>query len=75
MGTDNIPVYLKHVIDHAVDDGKMIPIILVFPTYNNTSESDSGNFSFLEKEGYAHDYAALCLCTYNGQCFFWNNGK
>lgn len=216
MGTDKSPMYLKHVIDHAVEDGKMIPMILVFPTYNNTDESDSGNFSlalkltdkfhnelvndllpaveskystfvkvttpeglkdsrdhrgfggfsmgsvntrctfrysldyfryfmpasgnyttggnymaqlvknqrytakdffiyaasgtddfaydsfksqimamgnvkdgtftfaksedkgnlaFLEKEGYTHDYTALCLYTYNGLCFFWNNGK
>ena len=42
-------MYLKHVIDHAVEDGKMIPMILVFPTYTNTDESDSGNFSLALK--------------------------
>lgn len=45
MGTDQNPTYFKNVIDHAIEDGKMQPMILVFPTYNNTSESDSGNYS------------------------------
>lgn len=35
----------KHVIDHAIEDGKIRPLILVFPTYNNTSEKDSGDYS------------------------------
>ena len=45
MGTDRNPTYFKNLIDHAIEDGKMQPIILVFPTYNNTSESDSGDYS------------------------------
>ena len=45
MGTDQNPTYFKNVIDHAIEDGKMQPMILVFPTYNNTSESDSGDYS------------------------------
>lgn len=45
MGTDRNPIYFKNVIDHAIEDGKMQPMILVFPTYNNTSESDSGDYS------------------------------
>lgn len=45
MGTDRNPTYFKNVIDHAIEDGKMQPMILVFPTYNNTSESDSGDYS------------------------------
>lgn len=45
MGTDRNPTYFKNVIDHAIEYGKMQPMILVFPTYNNTSESDSGDYS------------------------------
>lgn len=45
MGTDRNPTYFKNLIDHAIEDGKMQPMILVFPTYNNTSESDSGDYS------------------------------
>ena len=47
MGTDRNPTYFKNVIDHAIEDGKMQPMILVFPTYNNTSESDSGDYNDL----------------------------
>lgn len=42
MGTDSNPRSFKHVIDHAIEDGKMKPLIIVLPTYNNTSGSDSG---------------------------------
>ena len=45
MGTDRNPTYFKNVIDHAIEDGKMQPMILVFPTYNNTSENDSSDYS------------------------------
>lgn len=49
MGTDKNPTYFKNVIDHAIEDGKMVPMILVFPTYNNTSESDSGDYGLAIK--------------------------
>lgn len=45
MGTDINPRPFKNVMDHAIEDGKIKPLIIVFPTYNNTSESDSGNYS------------------------------
>lgn len=45
MGTDTSPRSFKNVIDHAIEDGKIKPLIIVLPTYNNTSESDSGNYS------------------------------
>lgn len=45
MGTDASPRSFKHVIDHAIEDGKIKPLIIVLPTYNNTSESDSGSYS------------------------------
>lgn len=45
MGTDTTPRSFKNVIDHAIEDGKIKPLIIVLPTYNNTSENDSGNYS------------------------------
>ena len=45
MGTDQNPSSFKNVVDHAIEDGKMQPMILVFPTYNNTSENDSSDYS------------------------------
>ena len=44
LGTDERPSVLKHVIDHAFADGKMQPMIIVCPTYNNTSSEDSGDY-------------------------------
>lgn len=44
LGTDERPSVLKHVIDHAIADGKMQPMIIVCPTYNNTSSEDSGDY-------------------------------
>lgn len=45
MGTDKSPQPFKYVIDHAIEDGKIQPLIIVLPTYNNTSSSDSGDYS------------------------------
>lgn len=45
MGTDKNPGPFKNVIDHAIEDGKIRPLLIVLPTYNNTSESDSGDYS------------------------------
>ncbi len=45
MGTDIRPRSFKHVVDHAIEDGKIKPLIIVLPTYNNTSEKDSGDYS------------------------------
>ena len=45
FGTADNPKYLKHAIDHAIENGIMIPMIIVCPTYNNTSPSDSGSYS------------------------------
>ena len=45
MGTDLNPTYFKNVVDHAIEDGKMVPMILVYMTYNNTSGSDGGDYS------------------------------
>ena len=49
MGTDEDPHTFKYVIDHAIQDGKIQPLIIVLPTYNNTSSSDSGDYSLALK--------------------------
>lgn len=45
MGTPESPHAFKHIMDHAIEDGKIQPLIIVLPTYNNTSHSDSGDYS------------------------------
>lgn len=47
LGTPKNPSSFKNIIDHAVATGKMRPLIIVCPTYNNTNENgrDSNNFS------------------------------
>ncbi|NBK79927.1 hypothetical protein D5272_15390 [bacterium D16-76] len=44
MGTPGSPHEFKHIVDHAIEDGKMQPILIVLPTYNNTSPQDSGDY-------------------------------
>lgn len=45
MGTDKESHSFKYVIDHGIEDGKIQPLIIVLPTYNNTSENDSGDYT------------------------------
>lgn len=45
MGTPDDPHDFKHIVDHAIEDGKIRPLIIVLPTYNNSSPSDSGSYS------------------------------
>lgn len=45
FGTPNNPSLFKNVVDNAIADGVMEPMIIVCPTYNNTSSSDSSDFS------------------------------
>lgn len=45
LGTPNGPGSFKHVLDHAIEDGKIQPMIVVCPTYNNESEKDSWDYS------------------------------
>ena len=49
MGTDKDPNSFKNVIDHAIEDGKMRPMILVMVTYNNTDGQDSWDYSLALK--------------------------
>ena len=45
MGTPDNPHEFKHIMDHAIENGSIDPLIIVLPTYNNTSPSDSGEYS------------------------------
>ena len=45
LGTPESPATFKNVLDHGIEDGKIQPMIVVCPTYNNTSGDDSSNYS------------------------------
>ena len=45
MGTDKNPNAFKHIMDHAIENGEIDPLLIVLPTYNNTSGEDSGDYS------------------------------
>ena len=45
LGTPENPNVLVNVIDHAIQDGKMGPVIVVCPTYNNENPDDSADYS------------------------------
>ncbi len=45
LGTTEQPHELKNILDHAIQDGMIQPMIVVCPTYNNESASDSDNYS------------------------------
>lgn len=44
LGTLGNPGGIKNMLDHAIQDGKIEPLIVVCPTYNNTSREDSGDY-------------------------------
>ena len=44
LGTPENPNVLKNVVDHAVQDGRMEPVIIVCPTYNNENPNDSDDY-------------------------------
>lgn len=44
LGTPENPSAFKNVLDNAMAGGDMEPVIVVCPTYNNTSSSDSDNY-------------------------------
>lgn len=45
LGTPANPSGFKNVLDNAIQNGEMKPMIIVCPTYNNTSSQDSADFS------------------------------
>jgi len=44
MGAPDDPHDFKHIVDHAIEDGRIAPMLIVLPTYNNTSGEDSGDY-------------------------------
>jgi len=49
LGTPEQPSEFKNILDHAIADGKINPLIIVCPTYNNTSGEDSADYSLALK--------------------------
>ncbi len=45
LGTPDQPNAFKYVLDHGMEDGKIQPMIVVCPTYNNESDTDSSSYS------------------------------
>lgn len=45
LGTPDNPSTFKNVFDNAIAAGEIAPLIIVCPTYNNTSPDDSADFS------------------------------
>ena len=56
MGTDSNPTGFKNVVDHAIEDGIVRPLIMVMPTYNNLSRDDAGDFFIFSATG-TNDFA------------------
>ncbi len=44
LGASDAPTSFKHVLDHAIEDGLIRPILVVALTYNNLSERDSADY-------------------------------
>ncbi len=44
MGTPERPWGMKNILDHGIANGEIPPVIVVCPTYNNTSPEDSGDY-------------------------------
>lgn len=44
LGTPDSPSEFKNVLDNGIADGRIQPMIVVCPTYNNTSPDDSSNY-------------------------------
>lgn len=45
LGTPDRPSEFKNILDNAIEDGLIQSMIIVCPTYNNESESDSSDYS------------------------------
>lgn len=44
LGSPDEPQGMKHILDHGIANGEIQPMIVVCPTYNNTSPEDSGDY-------------------------------
>jgi len=57
LGTPGSPTDFKNVIDNAIAAGEIAPLIVVCPTYNNTSPDDSADFGLALRlnQNYRHE--------------------
>ncbi|MCM1183048.1 MAG: alpha/beta hydrolase-fold protein [Roseburia sp.] len=44
LGTPDNPSVFKNIVDHAIQNGEIEPLIIVCPTYNNENPNDSDNY-------------------------------
>ena len=49
LGTPSRPSSFKNAIDNAIQNGVFAPLIIVCPTYNNTSGQDSADYSLAQQ--------------------------
>lgn len=45
LGTSDNPSSFKNIMDNSIANGDIEPLIMVCPTYNNTSDDDAADFS------------------------------
>lgn len=45
LGTPEHPNVFKNILDNGIAEGKILPMIVVCPTYNNESDTDSSDYS------------------------------
>lgn len=44
LGSPDAPNTMKNAIDHMIEDGRIAPLIIICPTYNNLSARDSWDY-------------------------------
>jgi hypothetical protein len=72
LGTPDDSSDFKNALDHAIAAGEIEPLIIVCPTYNNTSPTDSADFSLALalNQNYHHellnDLVPAVESTYSG---------
>lgn len=73
LGTSDNPSAFKHAVDHAIQDGLMRPMIIVCPTYNNTSGQDSANYGLALQltDQYHHELVNDLIPAVEGRYSTW----
>ena len=66
LGTPDQPAEFKNVLDNGIADGKIQPIIVVCPTYNNESESDSSDYSLALRKDSGHEWNDFFIFAASG---------
>lgn len=73
LGTSDNPSAFKYAVDHAIQDGLMRPMIIVCPTYNNTSSQDSANYGLALQltDQYHHELVNELIPAVEGRYSTW----